>query len=276
MTRLIRGLVLAIFTLGLVFSVGSTWTTKHLYEVDGFVDATAAIGKNEQVRSTMINVTAVQLTAKLPVGPNISAQVSSAVTEVLTKLVDQPEFDMAWRESMHRTHEHQFFGAETPRVLTLNLAPFVDMAIAESRTLTFLGVTAPEEVLVEVPSIRVDLAVKAVSAAAEYRFFGYLVTILAGVIYFATSRPRRRAKSVFFLGAISVVVSVLLAVFMRVASEQAADRMLAGAREYSGFIRPARDMAVESFDLALVPFAAIGLVLSVAGLIWRAVSAHQR
>ena len=60
MTRLIRGLVLAIFTLGLVFSVGSTWTTKHLYEVDGFVDATAAIGKNEQVRSTMINVTAEQ------------------------------------------------------------------------------------------------------------------------------------------------------------------------------------------------------------------------
>lgn len=276
MTRVLRAVLLALLTFGLIFSIGSTWTTRHLYDANGFVNATAAIGNNEQVRSTMINVTAVQLTAKLPLGPNVSAQVSSAVSEVLTKLVDQPEFDSAWRESMHRSHEHQFSETETPRVLTLDISPFVDMAIAESRTLTLLGVTAPKEILVEVPSIRVDLAVKAASAAAEYRFLGYLITIIVGFGFYATSRPRRRAKSVFVLGAITVVSSVLLAVFMRVASEQAADRVLSDAREYAEFIRPARDLAVESFDLVLVPFAAAGLILSAIGLIWRAVSAHQR
>lgn len=276
MKALIRILALLVFTVGLTFSIGASWTTKHIYDGQGFVDSTAAIGQNDQVRSTLINVASVQLAAKAQVGPTLSGQISSATTRVLTQLADKPEFDAAWRESMRRSHDLHFFSAEKPEVLTINFAPFIDMAIDESRALSLLGVSAPNEILVEVPSLRVSRAVEATSWAAEYRLPAYGVTAMAGLIVLLTSRRRMLGTSLLLLGAISVVVAAVSALAVRIAAGRAADAALTDYREFAGVIRPASEMAVESIDAFLWPVAAIGLAVAGAGIVWRVISARQR
>lgn len=276
MKTLVRSLALITFALSLTFSVAATWTTHNVYEEEGFSNLTTTMGKNDQVRSTVINLASVQLAARADLGPNLSTRIAAATADVLTAVTETDEFDSAWQESIRRSHRLQF-GSETHTAhLILDITPFIDVAIEQSTVLTSLGVSGPDNVHIEMPSIGTHRIVQAVSLAAEYRILAYGVAVAAALLALLTSRPRRRGTTLSLLGAITIAVSLLSALAMRLGSDRIADIVVAQNRDYAGIIRPMARMAVDSFDSMLIPVAIAGLILAAAGISWRAISAHQR
>lgn len=276
MTSLLRTVAYLIFAAGLMGSVATTWLTSNIVGESGFVDNAATIGANEQVQQTVINVASAQLAAKIPLGPAISSQVSTLTNKALTAAVDTPEFEAAWAESMRRTHRVQFTQDPAPETLTVDLAPFVDLAINQNRLLSNLGVKAPESVLVDVGDIQVARYVNLVSTAADLRILLIAATAVAGIVALLTSAKRKRGSSLAMLGTLTVAVTVLSAFAARITATQAVDQVLTSHREWAGVVRPIGEIAIESIDSMLMPVGAAGLAIAAAGVIWRAISARQR
>ena len=276
MKTLVRIVAYLVFAVGLAASIASTWTTTHLADEAGFVENAAAIGSDDQVRRTVVNVASAQFAAKIPLGPAISTQVASVTSKALTKVINAPEFDSAWNDSMRRTHQIQFSSGTAPEILTVDLAPFVDLAIDQNALLSNLGVSAPDQVLVTVGDVKVNQYVGLITAAAEKRLLAIAVTVIAGLVALFASPQRRLGSTLAVLGTLAVLVTLVSAIAARTASTWAVNQVLASHREWAGIVRPIGDIAVESMDAMLVPIGAAGLLAAAAGSVWRAISARQR
>ena len=275
MKSFVRLLALLAFALSLTFSIVATWTNAHLYDEAGFVESSASISRNEQVRASIINVTSVQLAAKANLGANATATISSITSQILTDATERPEFETAWRTSMKRSHQLHF-GKNPPSNLTVDVAPFVDLAIDNSGLLRTFNVKAPETLEVQVADINITRFVDWLTLAEQFRVLAYVLALGSAFVALLATPQRRKGSTLALLGAIAVAVTLLLAWTGREAATRLIEATLERNRDLAGAIRPIGQMAVDNLDALLMPVAAVALATAAAGILWRAISARQR
>lgn len=271
MRGFLRGLALLAFFLCSSVALAGTWLTNTFGDEQGFVESTQVIAHDENVQNSIslwVNIQVEQHT-------NLSGtRIAEATSQALQRATASESFDEAWSESMRRLHA-QLFDDTTSTEVVLDVVPFIDLVINDSRLLSSLGISAPEEVLITIAAIDVRPVTTTLTAADQSAWWFGVAALVSAAIAFAAATRRSRPHTVIALGGLTAFAALAVALAGRFGLE-IVSRHRSVDRSHASILDALSERAIDSLDAFLVPAAAVGLALAAFGVLWRALSRRGR
>lgn len=274
MGSLLRLVLSLVFIAATASALGGAWVDRHLANESGFASATGKLMENPAVQDRIVSLVSVQLSEQEDVPDFLRESVSRATRKGLRSSFETPGFDSAWRTSMIRTHRLHF-GPQPPAELTIEAAPFVQLAIDNSRVLSKLKLSAPESLQVQFAKTDVRNGVRVVERIADLWPVSAVIALIAAALLIVSAGRRNMAASVALIGALTITATVVVALGFRVALNEIVPTVAAGERELMALIDAAAAALTPTLDEMLIPVGITGLVILGAGVVWSVLAARQ-
>lgn len=275
MRSLLAALSGVVAVLALIVALPIGWIATHVADEDGFVDFTSTLIDDPDLRSEMSGVVTDEIITQSGVPGALASRVRQALDVTTTRVVESPEFDTAWSESMRASHRATFDpadGRSASSQLVLDLAP-VARIVADGVTADLpVDVTAPDQVLVPIGGADEDEVIQRVNRTSDD--FPLTAGAAIATALFALLLARRRAGALAWLGVGTVLVAGLLhwvvgQAVPRVVEQSASTGIAARAQTLLA------DAAVESLDGWLIWTAIAGAVMLGLGVIGQVVRSRR-
>lgn len=265
MRTLATALLWCVATLATFVAIGAQWSAAHLQDESGFVELTSRVGDDREVQEAAAALAGEAFADQTGLPIAWHDQVASAVSRSILRLTESPDWSSAWRDTTRSTHQ-RLFAEPTPTDIRADVAPLVNLAIAEvDLPITLPG---PSELPVTVSDEDPADLVAAVSRARELTLVAIGVALVAGVLALAVSR--RRSTTLAALG-----IGVLLAVgAWWVLGRMALPQFIEDQAAATAYGRELHEVLtariVASLDTTLLWVALGGAALTLLGLLSRA------
>lgn len=271
-----RFLSLIIFTVALAYALGCTWVTQEFGNESGFVDLTSSLARDPDVGEAVNHAVVVNLSEEGGLPPGWAVPIAQATSQAFDEAMSSGRFDDAWEESMRRTHRH-LFTDPIPDAVRIDVAPFLNVVVDDSDLLQGLGARVPEELLVPVAEVGPEehRLVAGIMTASSHRTAAWIVAALSAVLALVSSPARTLGRTVTALGAVSLLVTVAWGVIGRWGLNELVESAVERDRSQATLTRSVGTLMIDSLQSFLVPVAAVGLVVTVAGVLMRALARRQ-
>ncbi len=178
------------------------WVGATIADEDGYVSFTAPFATDEELQDALVEGVTDQVleVSGVSVGQELVRRI---VDQAFGRLVEDPDFPQAWRESQRSSHRATFGDAQEERIV-IDLAPFVAL-VGDDLLAQIPGAPeAPGELLVPVTRETQPEAIEAVREAPARAIAGAGVAVLATVGSLLVARRRGTALGWWGLGVASV------------------------------------------------------------------------
>jgi hypothetical protein len=263
----------AVALVALLATVPLLWVSTHVADEDGYVRFSSTLAEDSELQRAFAAYLSDELAARGVLPSALQSTATAALTQVASRTSNAPGFVGAW-ERTQRSFHRSAFADPTPKVLAVDVGPMARFVAGRVSDRLPLALVVPDDLVVPIVSDSQDRkAVERVKDTRRLGLLGAVVTMVGVVVCLGFARVRSTA--VAGLGVGSVVVAGLL----WLASGPATQRVLDHTAAPSAFARTLQkllvDRAAESMAVWLVLLAVAGVVLAVAGLVGRAVTARR-
>ncbi|WP_375001025.1 hypothetical protein [Aeromicrobium sp. CTD01-1L150] len=203
------GLLWIVAVAAITVTLPVAWVALNVADEDGFVELTAPFATDDELGDALSAgvADAVVETTGLPVGQQLLREL---VDRAFTRLVDDPQFPEAWRESQRASHRATFEDGEQER-LVLDIGPIVDLVGDEIADDLPVALPSPETIVVPVTREVQPRAIEAVRAAPSQAALGGAVAVLASLGSVLLARRRSVALGFWGLGVVGAGGVLMLA-----------------------------------------------------------------
>lgn len=183
--------------------LAAAWVDENLVEQSGFVALAAPLADDQAFQSTLADALAGEVTANIGLPEQLSSVVEPLVRDAAGTVSGSSGYEAAWAETLRLSHAFTFAQApdpsETaPAVLSLDLAPVIDLLTGDLEGTLGIDVPLPEDTIIDIGSVQRGGLLSGLSDAVQpwqlYLAAAGVVALLALVI------ARRRGTTLALLG----------------------------------------------------------------------------
>ncbi|SKB06857.1 hypothetical protein [Aeromicrobium choanae] len=265
MRTLATALLWCVATLATFVAIGAQWSATHLLDESGFVELTSRVGDDREVQEAAAALAGEAFADQTGLPIVWHDQVASGVSRAILRLTESPDWSEAWRATTRSTHQ-RLFAEPTPTDIRADVAPLVDLAIAEVDLP--ISLPGPGELPVTVSDEDPADLVAAVSRARDLTIVAVGTALIAAVLALAASR--RRSTTLAALGIGVLAAAAAWWVLGRVALPQFIEDQSAATAYGRELHEVLTARIVASLDATLVWVALGGAAMTALGLLSRA------
>ncbi|KRC65717.1 hypothetical protein ASE12_13710 [Aeromicrobium sp. Root236] len=263
----------ALALLALLAAVPLLWLSTHIVDEDGYVEFSSTLAKDTELQQAFSAYLTDELSARGVIPAALKTPAAAALSQTVERTSNEAGFIEAWEETQRSSHR-QAFADPMPKTLGLDVSPMAAFVAKQAGRDLPVAIAVPKHLVVPVVTDASDREmVDRVEQSTTLGRIAGIVAVVAAVVCVALAQ--RTSTAVAWLGGGTLAVAGLLWVTSGPVSQNILDHTEAPSEFARTLQKLLVDRAASSLDAWLVVLAILGGIVTVAGLVGRAVTGRR-